>query len=160
MSWTKRQLIESAFEELGMAAYVFDMQPEEQIGALLKLDAMVANWYSQGLRLGYAATLDPKNADPDQESGLPDAANEPVYMNLAKRLAPSYGKVLTRETLTTAKEGMDRLWASALRDPPRMQYPRMTPAGAGNRGFGLRRTFLPPPCSPITDGTDDVLDLT
>lgn len=160
MGWTKRQLIESAFDEMAMAGYVFDIQPEEMTAALQKLDAMVGNWYAEGLRLGYAATVDPKNSDPDQDSGLPEAANEPVYLNLAKRLAPSYGKTMSRETLTAAKEGLDRLRAAALRNPPRMQYPRMTPAGAGNRGFGVRRTYLPPPCHPLTDGTDDVLDIT
>ena len=29
MSWTKRQIVEQALEELGLASYVFDMQPEQ-----------------------------------------------------------------------------------------------------------------------------------
>ena len=36
MSWTKRQYIVDAFEEIGLASYVYDLQPEQlQSAALL-----------------------------------------------------------------------------------------------------------------------------
>ena len=51
MGWTKRQYIEQAFEEVGLAAYVFDLTPEQLQSALRKLDAMMAEWNAKGLRL-------------------------------------------------------------------------------------------------------------
>ena len=53
MSWTKRQFVEQALEELGLASYEFDLQPEQMNSALIKLDAMIAAWASRGLKLNY-----------------------------------------------------------------------------------------------------------
>ena len=53
MSWTKRQFINAALEEIGLASYVFDIQPEELESALRRLDAMMADWNAKGIRIGY-----------------------------------------------------------------------------------------------------------
>ena len=29
MAWTKRQIVTQAFEEIGLASYVFDLEPEQ-----------------------------------------------------------------------------------------------------------------------------------
>ena len=42
MGWTKQQLVEQAFEEIGMANYVFDLQVEQLQSAMYQLDAMMA----------------------------------------------------------------------------------------------------------------------
>jgi hypothetical protein len=46
MGWTKRQFITQAFEEIGLAAYVFDLTTEQLQSALRRMDAMVAGWNS------------------------------------------------------------------------------------------------------------------
>ena len=38
MSYSKRQIVEQAFEELGLATYVFDMTPDQFDSALKRLD--------------------------------------------------------------------------------------------------------------------------
>ena len=42
MSWTKRQIVEQALEELGLASYVFDMQPEQVESAKVIIERMEA----------------------------------------------------------------------------------------------------------------------
>ena len=55
MGYKKRQFISAAFEEIGLASYVFDLQPEQLQSALRRLDAMMADWNAKGIRLGYPA---------------------------------------------------------------------------------------------------------
>ena len=52
--WTKREFITQAFEEIGLAAYVFDLTPEQLNSALRRLDAMVGGWAAT--RLCHAMT--------------------------------------------------------------------------------------------------------
>jgi hypothetical protein len=48
VGYTKRQFVTSAFEEIGLADYVFDLQPEQLEGALRRLDSMMAEWNAAG----------------------------------------------------------------------------------------------------------------
>lgn len=141
MSWTKRALISEAFSELGLAGSEFDLSPEEQQTALRRLDSMIAAWEEDGIRLGYLLPTSPQDSDPDDDSGIPDTAAETVYLQLAIRLSPGYGKALNAVTRKTAVEGYARLLRRASVVPP-MSRPSM-PAGAGNRRYG-RSPFLPP----------------
>jgi hypothetical protein len=52
MSYSKRQFVEAAFEEIGLASYVFDLQPEQIDSACRRLDTMMAQWNAVGIRLG------------------------------------------------------------------------------------------------------------
>lgn len=40
MGYSKRQFVTAAFEEIGLAAYVFDMQPEDEQTALRPAEAV------------------------------------------------------------------------------------------------------------------------
>ena len=51
MGYTKRQIIEAACEEIGLANYAFDMQPEQLQAMMRRLDAMMAEWNAKGIRL-------------------------------------------------------------------------------------------------------------
>ena len=44
MGYTKRQFVTAALEEIGLASYVFDLQPEQLQSALRRLDAMISEW--------------------------------------------------------------------------------------------------------------------
>lgn len=77
MGWTKRQLITQAFEEIGLAAYVFDLTPEQLQSALRRMDAMVAGWNSNGVRIGYPLPSSPDSSNIDADSGVPDFATRP-----------------------------------------------------------------------------------
>lgn len=159
MGWPKRALLDMAFDELALAGFVFDITPEEQTAMLRRLDSMMATWEMYGIRIGYNRTVDPKNADPDQDSGIPDEANETVYLNLAIRGAASYGKTLAMSTMATAKQGYDALLGKALSNPPEMQLRAGLPIGAGaKRRSGGHGPFIIPPADRLTTGPDGLLD--
>lgn len=129
MSWTKRQLVSQAFEEIGYASYAYDLNPEQYQSAMRKMDAMVASWARRGILLGYPLTTSPQDSDLDTEVNIPDAANEAIYLNLAIRLAPSVGKVVAIETKQNAKMSYDSLLMKAAM-PREMQITNL-PKGAG-----------------------------
>ena len=158
MSWTKRQLAESAFEEIGLAGYVFDIKEAELQAAVLRLDSLMATWGVVGLRLGYNGTLNPLDADPNQLSGIPDWANEAVFLALCRRIAPSYGKVVSQYTKANAKFAYDAMLNKVMANPPEMQFQHHTPAGAGNRFRRNISPFLPPPVDRLTAGPDSLLE--
>ena len=160
MSWTKQQVIESAFEEMGMGSYVMDIQPEELEGALRRLDTMMAEWNVQGIRVGYPLSS-LTNTSLTQDTGTPDSATEAMITNLAVRLSPSYGKGIARETKVSAKKAYDTLLMRALSlQPHNKQYPETLPVGAGNRRYGYRnQNFMPRPTDAVDVGPDSILDL-
>lgn len=159
--WTKRQLIEQAFEAFGLANYVFDLTPEQLQGALRRLDSLMASWDGLGIRLGYLLPSSPDDSDLDQPSGLPDYATEAVFLALAIRLAPGIGKMISRDTKVDAKAAYDHMLSKMAGEKlTEMQYPRNTPAGAGNKPYRYERgPFLSPPVDPLTVGDDGALTL-
>jgi len=102
MGWTKRDIIEQAFDEIGLAGYVFDLQPQQLDSALRRLDNMMATWNGKGIRIGYALPSSPGSSDLDQESGVTDMAIEAMALNLAIRLGPGYGRAIAPETKAAA----------------------------------------------------------
>lgn len=160
MSWTKRQLVEAAYAELAVCGWLYDLDPEEVQSALGRLDSMLALWDSKGIRLGYALSSTPDDADPDQLSGIPQFANEPVFLNLAKRIAASKGKQLTAQTLELAKQGYDWLLVQAAQ-PIEQQMPNTMPRGQGAKPWRTRnRPYMPQPDrSPLRAGENGDLDI-
>jgi hypothetical protein len=145
--WTKRQLLEEAFSECALQGYVFNVGPESLQGALRRMDSMLATWDAKGIRLGYALPSTPDASNIDGDSGLPDAANEAVFMNTAIRIAAGYGKTLSQDTRNTARAAYDVLLSRATY-PPQQQLPVM-PCGAGNKPGRTRRSFTPVPTDPL-----------
>ena len=153
MSWTKRQFIVQAFEEVGYASYAFDLQPEQLQAVLRRLEAMMGTWNGRGIRLSYPLTSNPTAADLDTASNVPDAANEAIYTNLAIRIAPIVGKVVSAETKQAARSAyMELLSRFAL--PSEQQFPSTMPAGAGNKPWRQDTPFLPGPEEDIDAGGD------
>lgn len=158
MSYTRRQFVEAAFEECGMAAYTFDLTPQMLESACRRLDAMMATWNARGIRVGFPLPLSPENTDLDLETGVPDSANQAIITNLAVTIAPSFGKQASVHTMAAAKNSYDTLLAlSAV--PPEYQFPRTLPAGAGNRPWRYNDPFMPAPVDPIQTGPDGSLEL-
>jgi hypothetical protein len=157
MGWTKRQFVVQAFDEIGLASYVFDLTPEQLESALRRLDSMMAMWNAKGIRLGYPLPSSPSSSDLDTPTNVPDSSNEAIYANLAVRLAPSVGKTVAPETKATAKAAYDLLLSLAA-VPPEMQLPSSMPAGAGNKPHQLDQPFLSPPTATLDAGGDSVID--
>ena len=147
MSWTKKQLIDAAFTELGLQNYAYDMEPEDAQSAVTSMDSMIANW---GLNVRYMMSGSPLTTNPNEPSGLPIYANEAVYTNLAIALCPRYGKVTSRELTVKAKRALSALQTKVATHPER-QWDRITPVGQGNKPFiGVAPEFLKP-TDPLTD---------
>lgn len=130
--WTKRSLIEQAFNEIGLAGYVFDLSPDQLQTAARQLDSMLLTWDAKGIKLGYPFALSPQNIDIDVDTFLPTAAVEAVYLNLGLRIGPGFGKTVPQETRINAKMAYDGLLAIAA-FPREQQMPGTMPAGAGNK---------------------------
>lgn len=158
MGWTKRQFIDAAFAELGMSVYTFDMQPEQYQYALHRLDSMLAEWNERGVRLGYPIPLSPQQSDLDEQTNVPDRANEAILTNLATRIAPSYGKQVMPQTMATAQSSLNTIMRRAAMPQP-MQMPRTMPSGAGNKPWiWASNPFVNPPVDPVLAGEDGPID--
>jgi hypothetical protein len=153
MSYSKRQFVTAAFEEMGLASYVFDLQPQELESALRRLDAMMAEWNAKGIRLSYPLPGSPEDSEIDAETTVPDSANEAVITNLAIRLAPSYGKSVSPDTRMIANAAYNTLLSLAAM-PSQIQFPDTLPRGAGNKPVRYGRPFFPKPEDPILSGQD------
>jgi hypothetical protein len=158
MGYSKRQFVAAAFEEIGLASYVFDLQPEQLQSAMRRLDAMMADWNGKGIRVGYPLPGSPQDSDLDEESLVPDSANEAIITNLAVRVAPSYGKAVSPDTKTTAKSSYNTLLSRATM-PHQQQMPRTMPSGAGNKPWRVYDDpFLRPPVDPVLAGPDGPIE--
>lgn len=112
MSWTKKQIIEQAFAEIGIASFTFDTTADERENSLRILDTMMAEWTTKGIVFtptAYPATVNPGGGDIDAETNAPNDAVAPMYYNLALRLAPGFGKTPSNQTMLDAKSGFSLL---------------------------------------------------
>jgi hypothetical protein len=128
--YTKRQVIEQAFEEIGLASYIFDLTAEQLQSALRRLDLMVASWQAMNIQIGYPLPSDPQNSDIDQQIQTSANNNEALVLNLAVRLAPSYGKSVSPDTKIAAKNLYNQLLIEAAM-PYEQQFVKTLPLGAG-----------------------------
>ena len=159
MSWTKRQFITQAFEEIGLAAYVFDLTPEQLESALRRMDAMVAGWNANGVRIGYPLPGSPEASNLDAESGVPDFANEAIYFGLAVRLGPSFGKTLSPETKMMADMAYGNMANQVAIPTPERQLPMTMPRGQGTKPWrNFNNPFVNKPEDPLLAGSDGKID--
>lgn len=158
MGWTKRQYIEQAFSEIGLAGYVFDLSPEQLQTALRQLDSMIASWGAKGIRLGWPMPSSPEGDDLDDETNVTDFANEAIYQGLAVRIAPGFGKTIPQTTAFLAKQAYDQLLALSAA-PMERQLPGTMPAGAGNKPWRTYDSpFIRPPIDPLLAGPDGPIE--
>ena len=145
--WTKKQIIEQAFEEIGLASYIFDITADQLESALRRLDLMVASWQARNIQIGYPLPASPGNSNIDEEIQTSLNNNEALVLNLAVRLAPAYGKSVSPDTKATAKLLYDQLLIEAAM-PYEQQFVKTLPLGAGYKRTD--QVFVnPPDLNPI-----------
>lgn len=160
MSWTKRQIITQAFEEIGLAAYVFDLTPEQLDSALRRLDAMVGGWNANGVRIAYPLPSSPQDSDLDQDTNAPDFAVEALYLGLAVRLAPGFGKVPSPETKMFADMAYSNMANQVAIPTPERQMPQTLPRGQGTKPWrNFNNPFVYAPSQEVLAGSDNPIDL-
>lgn len=146
MSFTKRQIVEGALGDLAMAAYVFDITPDELQASLARIESMLRSWASLGIQTGYVLPTTPGVSDPDDDSGMLDMYEEAVRLNGALRIAPQFGKTVAPELRTAATLAYQAMLVP--RKIPSMQLPRTLPVGSGNRSYGYGWPGYFRPCLP------------
>lgn len=109
---TKKELINLAFEEIGIASYNFDIQPEQYISALKRLDSLISVWQSKGLELDYLSSDPINGASLEDEAILSDLAIKPAYSNLALDLCPMFGKTPSMINIKNASQSYKALVAA------------------------------------------------
>jgi hypothetical protein len=156
MGWTKRQFVEQAFEEIGLAAYVYDLTPEQLQSAVRRLDAMMAGWNSNGVRIGWPIPSTPDASDIDSDTKAPDVANEAIYLGLAVRLAPGFGKTIAPDVKVHSDFAYSNLLNRTSEPTPEKQFPNTMPRGAGTKPWRNynRSQFAPTPTDPLQAGDD------
>lgn len=151
-SWTKRDIIQQAYAEIGKAAYEFDLHPEDLQTGLRQLDAMLGMWSgTQGIRIGFAGGDGFGELDVSAE--VPLWAVEALYYNLALRLAPSFGKTPAPTTSINAKAALDALRARCVVPATRQLRGY---AGAGNSAWGV--VPMPEQIPAVATGPDSTLE--
>lgn len=159
MSLTKRQLIEMAFEEIGLVPSVFNLKPAQLQRALRRMDAMIAGWNTNGIRINYPLPTNAADADLDADSGIPDAAIEAVYASLAIRIAGGFGKTVRAETKQMADTGYNNLANLTAYPVPERPIPGTMPRGAGTKPWrNFTNPFVRPPEPQIEAGPDGTLE--
>jgi len=121
-----------AYEEASLSGYEFDITPEEQVSALRRLDALMAEWRAQSINLAYNFPATFGAGGLDDPSGIPDSAVNVAAMQLAIRIFPMFGKRTSAETRYALAQGLNALRASTAFIPA-LNLPRGTPLGQGNR---------------------------
>lgn len=134
---TKIQLVSMAFDELRINGITSSADSEDEVLALQSLEQLVSELQ---IDIGWRFEAEP---DPNTMSGIPQYAESAIYMALAVRIAPRYGK----------DPGMLRMQASAamsalvarVKKPRQISYSTRMPMGLGNRRQYLYcRQFMPP----------------
>ncbi|MGL4756207.1 MAG: packaged DNA stabilization gp4 family protein [Aeromonadaceae bacterium] len=152
MSITKGDLVIRALKVLGVVDSITSADPEEIRDGLDTLDAMVAEWESHGIRLGYILSSSESPSMPDDASGLADIKVFGVVQNLAVNLAPMLGREAAPTVRSRAKIFYEGLFNV---DLIQRQSDPMMPAGTGNCYIGGYQ----PPDDDITIENDGNLVL-
>lgn len=159
MSWTKKEFVLAAFEELGLSDANYNLQDSQLQTALKRLDSMMSSWNAKGIRLSYPLPSSPGDSNLDTDTTVPDAANEAIYLNLAIRIAPSFGKPVTQELKTSARDAY-RILLSFNAYPVQEKQLSPLPKGAGYKTHvDNTNRFLIPNDNALDVGSDGELDL-
>lgn len=154
---TKRQLITQAFGEAGLASYIYTLRPEQWQQALIRMDRMMAQWDSVGIRVGYLLARQQDESDLDDESGAFLYAENAIALQLALQIAPAYGKIVSEDAKASAKTAYSML-LTANYSIPEMRYPQTMPTGAGNKQLPNAQVFYFDE-DRLTTGNDGELNL-
>jgi hypothetical protein len=153
--YSKRGLIDQAFAELGLASYVFDLEPAQVQQAAARLDQIAAIAQQSGLSFGYPNGED-DSVDVNTVLPIPLAVCAWLVLRLAITLAPSMGKTVQPSTVVGEAHAYNAV-LTRFAKPIEQQMPETMPYGSGNKfqaAFGRR--FYPRPTSPLTlDGSGE-----
>lgn len=153
--WTKGDIAKEALAELGLPSYEFDLPSDQIISIIVRLDAMLSEWDTKGIRFGYALADGPRDSWPEQPSGLPDTAVFAVLPNLAINISDLFGRQPSPGLTNRAKTTFESM-CTTFSKPRQFRWPSTMPFGAGNKPYRTSNrqfagTTLPPTVqNPVT----------
>lgn len=135
---TNREIIDRAYQVLGMSDALFSRSQEEYAAAMLPLGSMMLEWPFD--RLGYIYD-DAAGLRIEEESGVARKYLDAVAYDLAERMAPTIGKSLSPEARKQKNRSYSRLCGDVA-VIEQAQFSEGTVTGSGHRFCG--RTYLRP----------------
>ena len=142
MAWTKRHIVDLAFDEVGLDMEGFQVPVNKQVKALKRLDSIVATWEKRRVYIGWRFETDPDASSLDSEVETPEGIIQALYLALAVSIAPTLGKAASPETRRLAREAYANALGDSKYEPPTMQLNGYTPRGAGSRLNWGNRSFF------------------
>lgn len=138
--FTKGDIVRRALRKLGVAsnATLSNVEPESMADALTDLEDMMADWDGQGIRIGYAFSVEPPQ--PDDDSNLPDWSIKAVSLNLAIIVAPDYLRPASDILLSEADKALETVRIATLIIPKTPRRGDMS-RGQGNKNLFPRGRF-------------------
>lgn len=130
---TKNELVLGAFEQLRVSGLTVNPTSSEITSAIRRMDNLIASWKNLGVCINYNFSESYSNIDLSQDSGVEESNILAVILNVAKTIAPSYGKQLSIIDLNEAKAAYDGLFDVSL---TMREADTFQPTGAGNRIWG------------------------
>lgn len=89
---TKRDIVDEAFELLGMSGYNLDDSPEDSQSVLMSLDNMMAELQSNEINFGYLVAEDITESYLGDLAGIKRNAMSGISHKLAMRICNKFGK--------------------------------------------------------------------
>lgn len=146
---TKIQLVSQAFDELRINGITSKADSEDVVLALNSLEQLMSELT---IDIGWRFEEDP---DPNTMSGIQRFAESAIYLALAVRIAPRYGKDanLIRGQASAAMNAL----MSKVNKPRRVSYSTRMPLGLGNRRqYPYGSQFMPAPDQAPNDVNTEV----
>lgn len=149
MAKTKGDIVRKALRKIGVAssATLTQVEPESMADALEDLEDMMAQWDAEGIKIGYAFSVDPPQ--PDDDSMLPDWAWNGAALCLANQIAIDYQRPVTQDMKTDAYEAKMAI-RKAIVFVPSLARRNDMPMGQGNKSYMSRHRFYMEK-HPLTD---------
>lgn len=138
-------------EEIGLGALSYRLRTEDIATGMTRLKTMMARWEGLGLVTDYVIPDDDETDPQDLESGLLPEAQEAVILNLAKVLAPAFGKQVNPETIKGARAGYQTVLRASTTPPAKGIDITAVPLGAGHKRRSGRTTMVPDDEDTIPD---------
>jgi len=135
MSYTKRQIVQAAYTEDGIANYEFDVSPEMVEAAVIRLNMLAANLAGTGIEIQFPS----ENTDTptvDMTTYIPSAAELYLVLEMACQLAPSIGKTVSPKTEQNRTAAFNNMLVNRAMPIPQQVLPGTMPIGAGNKYWG------------------------
>ena len=147
----KASLVAGAYEFCGLNGAEYERTPEEVATGMRHLNSLMARLLAKGVDLGFAFPTY-GTGFPEEPSGIPDSAQEPVMAMLAQRLAPTLGAELTADCRAILASSAQDLYAENAASPPSITPAyRLPSSGVRHQRF---TTLTPSDASIIGDPGD------